>query len=368
MKLKNISVSIVALLIGIGAALVLATMLDESPWLVLKILVNGAVGSRTDFGYALYYATPLMLSGLAVSWAFRAGLFNIGAEGQMTLGGIAIAAVGILFPNFPVYFALPLAFGTAFLAGGAWGALAGWMKAKRGCHEVLTTILLNFVAYGLASFFILSVLKNPASQVPETAQVGAGYVISSIEAIGGNSPLNWSFLLSVSMLAAYGFIFSRTKLGFFQKMTGAAREVAVRSGVRVDRQIILAMFISGGLAALAAVNPVLGYSLKTREGFASGVGFVGIAVALLGRNSPIGIFLAALLFGILTKGALDLDLDTDNLSRDLALVIQAFIVLAVASQTVLLSAWDKTEVWWRNRTRIAGVGAAPQSPSDKAGA
>ena len=364
MKLRNVSVSIVALLIGVAAALILSAMLDESPWLVLQVLIKGAVGSRTDFGYALYYATPLMLTGLAVSWAFRAGLFNIGAEGQMTLGGVAIAATGIMFPQLPVYFAVPLAIVAAFLTGGFWGALAGWMKAKRGCHEVLTTILLNFVAYGLASFFILSVFKNPDSQVPETAQVGAGYVISSIAAIGGNSPLNLSFFLSIAMLASYGFIFSRTKLGFYQKMTGAAHAVAVRSGVRVDRQIILAMFISGGLAALAAVNPVLGYSLKTREGFASGVGFVGIAVALLGRNSPIGIFLAALLFGVLTKGALDLDLDTDNLSRDLALVIQAFIVLAVASQAVLLSAWDKTELWWRARSTLK---SQPQTSVGKPG-
>jgi simple sugar transport system permease protein len=195
---------------------------------------------------------------------------------------------------------------------------------------------LNFVAYGLVSFFILSVFKNPESQVPETSPVGPGYQIPAMSFIGGMSPLNWSFVISMACVLAYGFLFSRTRLGFYQKMAGGAPDVGRRAGISMDRQTILAMFIAGGIAGLAGASPVLGYAFKTREGFTAGAGFVGVAVALLGRNSPIGIILAALLFGVLTKGSLDLDLDTDKVSRDLAIVIQAFIVLAVASQKGLM--------------------------------
>ncbi len=331
-------IPLLALIFGFMVALGVAGLLGESPIHVFNVMLSGALGSPTQIGYSLYYASPLLLTGLAVAWAFRAGLFNIGAEGQMSLGGVAMAAVGILFPSLPWFVALPLAALAAFFAGGIWGALAGWIKAKRGCHEVLSTILLNFIAYGLSSFFILSVLKNPESQVPETAVVGGGYQIPSMSFIGGMSPLNWSFVFALILVFVYGFIFSKTRLGFYQKMAGGAPEVGRRAGISMDRQTIIAMFVSGGLAGLAALSPVLGFAMKTREGFTANAGFVGIAVALLGRNSPLGIVLAALLFGILTKGALDLDLDTDKVSRDLATVIQALIVLAVASH-VGISSW-----------------------------
>ena len=345
----HISIPLLALVFGLAVSLAVAGILGENPLHVLYVMIHGSMGTLTDFGYSLYYATPLLFTGLSVAWAFRAGLFNIGAEGQMTLGGVAMAAVGITLSQMPWFVAMPLALIAGFLAGGLWGAIAGWIKAKRGCHEVLSTILLNFIAYGLAGFFILSVFKNPDSQVPETAVVGSGFQIPAMSFIGGMSPLNWSIVLAVVVVGLYGFIFKKTRLGFYQKMAGGAAEVGRRAGISMDRQTIIAMFISGGLAGLAAMSPVLGYSMKAREGFASNAGFIGIAVALLGRNSPIGILLASLLFGVLTKGALDLDLDTDHVSRDLATVIQALIVLAVASHVGLSSFLAR-----RKQMRLAG--------------
>lgn len=341
LRMRGLIVPAIALIVGLGAALAIAAALGESPGTVLSILMEGSLGSPTQIGYSLFYATPLLLTGLSVAWASRAGLFNIGAEGQMALGGIAMAAIGISFPGLPWWLGLPICLVFAFVVGGLWGALAGWIKAKRGCHEVLTSILLNFVAYGVSSFFILSILKNTESQVPETAPVGPGYHIPQMSFIGGMSPLNWSLVLALVVIAVYGFIFAKTRLGFYQKMAGGAPAVGRRAGISMDRQIILAMFISGGIAALAGASSVLGFAHKTREGFTSGAGFVGIAVALLGRNSPLGIVLSAILFGILTKGALDLDLDTEKVSRDLAVVIQAFIIIAVASQAGLSDLWIK---------------------------
>lgn len=338
-SLKALLFPFFALLVGVTGALIIAGVLGEAPLRVLSILFEGALGSRTQFGYSLYYATSLIFTGLAVSWAFRAGLFNIGVEGQMALGGVAMAAVGIHFSELPMFLAWPLAFLAAFLVGGLWAALAGWIKAKRGTHEVLATILLNFIAYGLSSFFILSVLKHPESQVPETDVIGEGFRIPEMNFLGGQSPLNWSFAFAIILVVIYGFIFARTRLGHYQKMAGSAPEVGRRAGIRMDRQIILAMFISGGIAGIAGASPILGYAFKTREGFTGGAGFVGIAVALLARNSAFGIVLAALLFGVLSKGALDLDLDTEKVSRDLAVVIQAIIVIAVASYPGLVDLW-----------------------------
>lgn len=340
---------VIAFAIGIFGALAIAALVGENPLYVLEVLLMGAFGSPTQFGYSLYYATPLLLTGLSVAWASRAGLFNIGAEGQMAMGGVAMAAVGIGFPGLPPILAIPLALLAAFLTGGVWGAIAGWMKAKRGCHEVLSTILLNFVAYGLTSFLILSILKNRESQVPETAVVGEGYWIPGLGALGGTSPANWSLILSIGVVCAYGFVFRYTRLGFYQRLAGGAPGVGSRAGISMNRQVVLAMFISGGIAAMAAAAPVLGMAHKTREGFTAGAGFVGVAVALLAGRSASGLVVAALLFGVLTKGALDLDLDTKFVSRDLATVIQAFIVLAVASHAGLM------ELWRARSSRGSGV-------------
>ena len=272
LRLNGILVPLVALLIGLALSLVLVSVLGENPLHVLEVMYEGAFGSPTDFGYTLYYSTPLLFTGLSVSWAFRAGLFNIGGEGQMAMGGVALAATGILFPDLSRGPAWLLAFTLAFLVGGMWGAIAGWIKAKRGCHEVLITILLNFIAYGLAGFFILSVFKNPNSQVPETAPVGAGYAVPALpEFLSGGSPANWSIALGILALIVYALVMSRTRFGRNQRLVGSAPELARRSGVDLPRQIILSMFISGGIAGLAAVSPVLGFALKTREGFTGGM-------------------------------------------------------------------------------------------------
>lgn len=341
--------SVSAFALGLGLSLVIAALLGESPLNVITVMFEGALGSPTQIGYSLFYATPLLFTGLAVAWAGRAGLFNIGAEGQMTIGGVVMAWVGLAAPGLPSVVALPLALVSGFLAGGLWGAIAGWMKAKRGCHEVLATILLNFVAYGLAAFLIVGLLKSPESQVPETALLSESYWIGPLSWIGGTSPLNWALALALVAVGAYAFIFKRTRLGFHQRLAGGAPMAGRLGGISIDRQIITAMFFSGGLAALAAAGPVLGFAHKAREGFAGGAGFVGIAVALLGRNRPLGILFSALLFGLLTKGALDLDIDTEHVSRDLAVVIQALIVIAVASQPGWMSLAEKVKAKFGER-------------------
>jgi general nucleoside transport system permease protein len=318
--------SILGLVLGIGIAALISLVLGEDPFLVLQVLVRGSLASPTSLAYSLFYATPLIFTGLAVSWAFQAGLFNIGGEGQMAIGGLAAISFGLTFPNLPFPIGIIGAILSASIAGGAWGALAGWLKAYRKVHEVLATIMLNFIAFGLVSYAVSETWKNRESQAPETSPLNEAYRIPALV-----DPLNASFLFGILLAAVAGILLSRTKFGFHQRMTGGSPQVGRLAGMNIERQVVIAMFVSGALAGLAGMSDILGLSLKLREGFTGGAGFIGIAVALLGRGHPIGVVLSALLFGALHKGSLDLDLDTEHISRDLAVVIQAFIIVFVAS-------------------------------------
>ena len=329
---NQIFIPLVALGLGLFAAAGVCWAVGESPLLVMQVLAKGAFGSPTNLGYSLFYATPLIFTGLSVSWAFRLGLFNIGAEGQMGLGGIAIFACAFALRDSSPWIVWPLALLSGFFVGGLWGAIAGWMKAYRGAHEVLATLLLNFVSYGILSILIASVFRNLESQAPETLPLPESLRFAVLSLIGGTSPLNGAIYLGVVTVFAFWLLSEKTIFGFRQRLVGGAPGTALRTGLNVKGQIVLGMFLSGGLAALAASSEVLGYSLKVREGFMGGAGFVGIAVALLGRNKPLGIVISAVLFGALQKGALELDLDTEKVSRDLSYVIQAFIILGVVSE------------------------------------
>jgi general nucleoside transport system permease protein len=302
----------------------------ESPWHVLKILGHGAFGSRYDFGMTLFYSTPLIFTGLSVAIAFHAGLFNIGAEGQLTLGALGAAAVGAIWPGLPWPLAPILATLTAILTGTVWGAIPGWLRARRGSHEVINTIMLNFVAAGLASYVALYLLKNPDSQNPETRPVGAGYLIHQFGMFGG-APVSMALPLAILAAVLVWVLLWRTALGFEIHAVGQSESAARAAGIDAGRIRIIAFSVAGGLAGLVGVGEVLGSAGKFRVGFSPDYGFLGIAVALLGRNQPLGIVAAALLFGALHKGAADLEFETEHVTRELSLILQALIILSVSA-------------------------------------
>ncbi|CAN5603700.1 ABC transporter permease [soil metagenome] len=350
MKYLSTYITFFAVAIGFLIALLLTALLGENPLNVALILVRGSVGSATSLGYSLFYATPLVFTGLSVAWALKAGLFNIGAEGQMTVGGVAMAIVGIMLKGMPAFVAWPLALAAGFAAGAFWAWLVGWLKVNRGVHEVLGSILLNFVSYGIAGLFILNIFRNTESANPETLEMGRGFQLSVLDWIGGTSPLNIAFVFALITAAIIDLLIRRSKAGLYLRWTGGAPEFARRSGLSISSQTVRAMMISGGLAGLAGASVIMGYMHKAREGFAGGAGFVGIAVALLGRANAWGVVAAAILFGCLQKGSLDLDIDTENISRDLAVVIQALIVIAVAARPVIE---QPLRNWIARRTKAA---------------
>src|SRR5882762_5045164 len=183
--MRRILQPILAVALGLAAGLAVTSIAGEKPWRVLKIICLGAFGSADSVGMTLFYATPLVFTGLSVAIAFHAGLFNIGAEGQLTLGALAAAAVGALWPQCPSIVAPVIAGLAAIFAGTFWGAIPGWLRARRGSHEVINTIMLNFIAAGLSSYVTLYMLKNPETQNPETRTIGAGYMIHQFAIFGG---------------------------------------------------------------------------------------------------------------------------------------------------------------------------------------
>src|SRR5712671_517533 len=200
---------ILAVFAGLCLGLAVTWIAGENPWHVFKILCLGAFGSSYDFGMTLSYATPLVFTGLSVAIAFHAGLFNIGAEGQLTMGALAVAAVGALWPHCPQVVAPLLGILAAMLAGTLWGAIPGWLRARRGSHEVINTIMLNFIAAGLASYVSLYLLKNPDSQNPETRPIGLGYAIPQFGIFGG-APVSAALPLSVLAAASVWVLLWRT--------------------------------------------------------------------------------------------------------------------------------------------------------------
>jgi simple sugar transport system permease protein len=336
--MKRLLQPVLALALGLSLGLLVTWLAGESPWRVLRILAGGAFGSRYDLGMTLFYATPLIFTGLSVALAFHAGLFNIGAEGQLTLGALAAASVGALWPGLPAPIAPVLAGLAALVAGLVWGAIPGWLRARRGSHEVINTIMLNFIAASLSSYVALDLLPNPASQNPETRPIGAGYTLAQFGLFAG-APVGLALPLALLAAALVWGLLWRTALGFEIRAVGQSEAAARASGIDPGRIRCLALALAGGLAGLVGVGEVLGNAGKFRVGFSAEYGFIGIAVALLGRNHPAGVVAAALLFGALHKGATALDLESERVTREVSLLLQGLIILCVSAEG--LWTWTK---------------------------
>jgi simple sugar transport system permease protein len=319
-----------ALFIGLCLGLGICALAGENPINIFTILVKSSFGSSYDLGMTLFYATPLILTGLAVAIPFQAGLFNIGAEGQLAMGALFAVTSALVFPNLAWPLAPFVATGAAFLGGALWGAIPGYLKAKRGSHEVIVTIMLNFIAAGLVSWVVLYLIKNPETQNPESLAVGSQFMLKHLESFG-KAPVSTALFYVIGVAILLSLVISRTVFGFELRAVGKSEAASSFAGIEVDRMKILAMILGGGLAGLVGMVEILGHEGKLRLGFSQGAGFIGIAVALLARGKPLAIIMASLLFGALQKGAIDLELETTKITRDLSMVIQGLIILSMAA-------------------------------------
>lgn len=326
---------VLGFLVGFVIALLLTFFAGENPWNIFVILMKSAFGSMYDLGLTLSYTTPLIFCGLSVAIGFHAGLFNIGAEGQLTMAALTAATVGILFPSIPFPLAPVIAFIAAISVGGFWGWIAGWLKAVRGSHEVIITIMLNFIAAGLASWFTLKIVPNPNSQNPETAMVAPNYMFKDYDLIARifpDTPANAALGFAILFAVLLWIFLWKTTWGFELRAVGSNPEAAHRAGISEKKIQMLAMTMAGALAGCVALSEVLGSTGQYRIGFSPDYGFIGIAVALLANNNPLGIIVSAFLMGAFHKGASDLDLETSTITRDFSRIIQALVILGVAAQ------------------------------------
>jgi simple sugar transport system permease protein len=306
-------------------------LLGESPSESLRILIDSAILDPEGLGYTLFYASTFIFAGLAVSIAMQAGLFNIGAEGQMYVGGLGLTwAVLALDAHLPGILMIPLAMIGAAVFGALWAFIPGYLQAKRGSHVVVTTIMFNFIAASLMNFVIVKYLipegqQNPASRV--FADSAALPLLNKILPVFGDTPLNISFVLAILALVIYGVAVWRSSWGYQLRATGLNAHAAHYAGVKISRAIIVTMLVSGALAGLGAVNSVMGSTHYLSLNFPAGAGFVGIAIALMGRQHPVGIFLSSVLFGALIQGGFDLSLEKPNIPQETFIFIQGLIIL-----------------------------------------
>jgi ABC-type uncharacterized transport system permease subunit len=334
--LRHLAFPLLAVAAAFLAGSLIVLLIGDSPIQTMKLLVGSALSWPDGICYTLFYATPLIFTGLAVAVALRCGLLNIGAEGQLYIAAFVTAWVGLTFTHLPSWILIPLCVLGAFVGGAAWGAIPGFLKARFGVHEVINTIMMNFIAMALTSYFVQYHYKEPGDAMQETGAIAHAAKISRLghyfPAIPERIPLNTSFFMAIlAAILVYLFLW-KTRWGYELRATGASPAAAEYGGISTGRQIVLAMALSGGLAGMVAVNEVLGYRYRFYDGFSVGYGFTGIAVALLGRNHPFGVVLSALLFGALIRGGLFVDIFTDYVSKDLVFVLQALVILFVACE------------------------------------
>ncbi|MBA3355750.1 MAG: ABC transporter permease [Pyrinomonadaceae bacterium] len=318
----------------VGGILIL--VIGDNPLQAYGLLFGSAFSWPVGIGYTLFYATPLIFTGLAVLVAFRCGLLNIGAEGQLYIGAFATAWVGITFAGLSPWLLIPMCFIAAILGGGMWGAIPGVLKARFGSHEVINTIMLNFIAVALLSYFTQYHYKSPGDPIMQTVPIGEGAHIARlggfIPGLPEFIPLNLAFVLALICCGLVYIFLWRTKWGYELRATGTNPSAAEYGGISVRKQIIVAMTISGALAGMVGINEVLGYRYRYYDGFSDNYGFTGIAVALLGRNHPVGVIISALLFAILQRGGIPVDAFTEHVTKDIVQVLQGTIILFVAAE------------------------------------
>ena len=308
--------------------------IGESPLESVGIMLNGAFGYGSGLGYTLFYTTNFIFTGLAFAVAFHAGLFNIGAEGQAYLGGLGVALVCLPLGALPMVIIIPLAIIGSALFGAAWAFIPAYLQAKRGSHVVITTIMFNFIASALMIYLLVNVMSPIGSMNPETRPFDPNAhlplmhdVFAGLGIEIARTPLNLSFVWALICAVVVWLMLWHTTLGYQLRVLGANPSAATYAGMKPQRLIIIAMLISGALSGFLALNEIMGAQNRLLLEFTAGYGFVGIAVALMGRLHPVGIILAAILFGMLYQGGAELAFEMPAISRDMIVIIQGLVIL-----------------------------------------
>ncbi|HLG28128.1 MAG TPA: ABC transporter permease [Paenisporosarcina sp.] len=332
-RLVNILVPVVSVILGLLVGAIVMLVSGYDPVEGYMALWNGIFGDVYTMGETIRQITPYILAGLAVAFAFRAGLFNIGVEGQLIVGWFAAAYVGITFDELPKMIHLPLAILAAALAGAIWGFIPGLLKAKFKVHEVIVTIMMNYIALHTSNALIRAVSDggDNTGAIQPTASLRSAF----LENMTDYSRLHYGILIALAMVLVMWLILEKTTRGFELKAVGLNQHASEYSGMNVNKNIILAMVISGAFAGLAGAMEALGtFGFASVKGGFTGIGFDGIAVALLGANTPLGVIFGATLFGSLKYGATNMPNEA-GIPEEIVSIIIAIIIFFVASGYVI---------------------------------
>lgn len=332
---------IVALLVAAGVV----ALVGQNPWEVMTALVQGAFGTLRGLSYTLYYATTFIFTGLAVAVAFHGGLFNIGGEGQAVMGGLGTGLAALyLSASLPAWAMLPLMLIAGALFGMLWASVPAYLQAYRGSHVVITTIMFNFIASSLLIYLLVNHLRPKGLMALESAPFADSAKLPSMQQafswIGvewPGSPLNLSLFLALAACVAVYLFLWRSRAGYSLRAVGSSPSAAEYAGINSKHQTLIAMAVSGALAGLVGMNEIAGVNGKIILEYVSGAGFTGIAVALMGRNHPLGIIFASVLFGALFQGGAEVAFDVPGFSRDMVVMLQGFIVLFSGSMTYVIA-------------------------------
>ena len=329
---------LVNLLAAFAVSGLVILVLGESPIQALVVLVRGAFGFREAWGYTLYYATNFIFTALAVSVALHCGLFNIGGEGQGYIGGLGVGLVCLYLDLLPFALLVPVAILGGALFGAVWAWVPGYLQARRGSHVVITTIMFNFIAATVMVYLLVNVLIEPGQMSPQSRAFAEHATLPAMhEILGGlgidfpRTPLNLAFPWALVCGVLVWIFIWHTRWGYELRTVGANSTAAVYAGISPARNVVRAMAISGALAGMMGLNEVMGVNHRLLLNFTAGYGFVGIAVSLMGRNHPVGIVLASLLFGALYQGGAELAFEMPKVSRELVVVIQGLVILFVGA-------------------------------------
>jgi len=324
------SVGAVAIALLVGAFVILLS--GDDPVVAYRALFQGSLGGVRPVSETLVAATPLIFGGLAFALAYRAGMFNIGVEGQLVLGGLAAGWIGAQAFGLPKIVHLPIALLAAMVAGGLWGAIPGALKARTGAHEVITTIMLNYLAARISAYAVGSngPLKGSAA-LPATDPAQPSATLNRLMA---DERVNVGLLIGLIAAGVLWYVLFRTTLGYRVRTVGLSRGAAAYAGISWGRTITIAMIGSGLLAGLGGASEVLGLQGRYYDRFSPGYGFTSIAIGLVGRNHPLGVVLAAVLFGALNSGATAMQ-SAAGTSKELVQILQALVILSVAAFAAL---------------------------------
>lgn len=325
--LRNVLPPVLALATSLILCAGFVAAIGLNPVLVYERLLTGTLGNEYGLGQVIFKATTLMFSALAVSFAFKAGMFNVGGEGQIAMGAFATAVSGYLLASLPSILLIPVSILSGIAGGAALGCIPGYLRSKFGSHEVINTIMLNFIVAAFISYCVNNLLLVPATI--HTPPVGEGAILPTLGesfSILKGSPANVSIFIALVSLYLVYHIGWKTRWGYELRSIGLNIHAATYAGMPVQKHIILAMTASGGLAGLVGANTILGYKHYYEIGFTDGLGFLGIAVALLGNNHPLGILAAALLFGMLDYGGIVIN---PIVPKEVITILQGMIIILI---------------------------------------